>query len=198
MSHKIMRYKLIVDTSLDYGKFVAMKIITMTFSLALLTFAGLEIQANHLLDSIDDIIDMLEELGLQDGYVDKVNETFSRLVNKYCDPEMTDESKMKKLQECQIRSEVNFTPNNNAVNLHSCVEESYKGITLTQMKDIECSENDHNIMHEELKNKTESCLTAKETNKTNPFYGVKDKNEIIRKLKFMLDSMADCFTQALL
>lgn len=172
-----------------------MKALIITVTVAVTVFIAIQVQGNHLLEDRDELVEMLEDLGLDKSYVDKFNESVTRQLKVYCDPNMTDEAKLKKLQDCQHEFAAKMSSKEEAVILQSCTDEVHKGMTLLDIRDLDCG--DDSEKYNSIKNQTDVCSDSKTKKKTNPFEGLKTNEEIITKFKSMLDAMMACFDSAL-
>ena len=172
-----------------------MKALIITVTVAVTVFIAIQVQGNHLLEDRDELVEMLEDLGLDKSYVDKFNESVTRQLKVYCDPNMTDEAKLKKLQDCQHEFAAKMSSKEEAVILQSCTDEVHKGMTLLDIRDLDCG--DDSEKYNTMNNRTEACTEAKGKGNANPFAGAKTKEEIAAKLKPILGNMISCFDAAL-
>lgn len=169
-----------------------MKTVIITLTVAVTVFIALEVNGNNILQQRDELVELLNNLGLEKDYVDKFNEDMTRQLKAYC---VADEAKLKKYLDCGFKFLANMSSTEDVSIFQTCYDEVYKGMTLVDMRDLDCG--DDSEKYNTMNNRTEACTEAKGKGNANPFAGAKTKEEIAAKLKPILGNMISCFDAAL-
>lgn len=169
---------------------------TVIVALTLAVFVALEVDANYLLEDRDEQIEMLQELGFEKDYIDKLNETMTRQGKLYCDAGMKDEAKVKKYQDCDYQFLGKITSKYYAKIIEACTEEATKGISSLEVRQLECG--DISSQYDAILETVDHCVDTKGISKTKSLLQtLKTDRHAVSKLKPIFDSMIRCYDAAL-
>jgi hypothetical protein len=138
----------------------------------------------------------LKVLGASNREIEKYTTTFTNFRNKYCDKNLTDEVKLKRIQRCrpQALTQIGRDLNVKAFFVE-CFDKVTKDVSVVRIRDMTCKKESQEL--DELNKQINICLKASvlvSNNKAEPSRD-EDNSKALKSLRGVISFLENCYAE---